>query len=317
MAKVRRVVVEAVAPRSRVRAIVCTSALLLTAAGTTFTAPLGPKLPGQQSDQAASVAQPPTILEQAAQLYAEAERLIDGRQFKDAVEKAERALELRRQHFGERHPDVAQSLEQLGILAYQLGAYDRAETLVDQALAMREATLGPDHALVAESLSDLASILLVKADFVRPEPLFQRALVIYENAYADATGDAATNMQLRTADVLNNLALLYDRRGNYERAESHYLRTLQIRERLRGPDDPTVASALANLGGVYYSSAQYRQSGRNADPRTIHPGETPRPQPRSSCDALLQSCGRVLCTWRLRCGLKNSFSAPCPSTSKT
>ena len=257
MAKVRHVVVEAVAPRSRVRAIVCTAALLLTAAGTTSTAPLDPKLPGQQSDQAASVAQPPTILEQAAQLYAEAERLIDGRQFKDAVEKAERALELRRQHFGERHPDVAQSLEQLGILAYQLGAYDRAETLVDQALAMREATLGPDHALVAESLSDLASILLVKADFVRPEPLFQRALVIYENAYADATGDAATNMQLRTADVLNNLALLYDRRGNYERAESHYLRTLQIRERLRGPDDPTVASALANLGGVYYSSAQY------------------------------------------------------------
>ena len=84
---------------------------------------------------------------------------------------------------------------------------------------MREATLGPDHVLVAESLSDLASILLVKGDFVRPEPLFQRALVIYEKAYADATGDAATDMQLRTAEVLNNLALLYDRRGNYERAE--------------------------------------------------------------------------------------------------
>jgi CHAT domain-containing protein len=32
---------------------------------------------------------------------------------------------------------------------------------------------------------------------------------------------------------------------------------LQIRERLRGPDDPTVASALANLGSVYVSSAQY------------------------------------------------------------
>ena len=62
MAKVRRVVVEAAAPRSRVRAIVCTSALLLTGAGTTFTAPLGPKLPGQQSDQAASVAQPPRHL---------------------------------------------------------------------------------------------------------------------------------------------------------------------------------------------------------------------------------------------------------------
>src|SRR4030095_3050649 len=121
MAKVRRVVVEAAAPRSRVRAIVCTSALLLTAAGTTFTAPLGPKLPGQQSDQAASVAQHPTTREQAAQLYVEAERLIDGRQFKDAVEKAERALELRRQHLGERHPDVAQSLEQLGLLAYTLG----------------------------------------------------------------------------------------------------------------------------------------------------------------------------------------------------
>ena len=87
---------------------------------------------------------------------------------KDAVEKAERALELRRQHFGERHPTLPNRSSNWEFLHTNWERYDRAETLVDQALAMREATLGPDHALVAESFSDLASILLVKGDFVRP-----------------------------------------------------------------------------------------------------------------------------------------------------
>ena len=134
---------------------------------------------GGGSDQNAS-----DSLEEAAQLQKQADAHIDARQFREATDKTQRALELRRKHLGDTHPDVAYSLNRLGILAYYQGDYTRAETLVQDALRIREATLGANHLAVAESLSDLASMLLVRGDYVRPEPLYQRALAIYEKAPA-------------------------------------------------------------------------------------------------------------------------------------
>ncbi len=192
-------------------------------------------------------------LDLATQLQAEAEQHITARQFKEATEKVEKALAIRRQLLGEQHAEVAQSIARLGIIAYYQGDYARAETLVADALKIREAVLPADHLDVAESLSDLASMLVVRGDYARPEPLFQRALAIYEKASPSASGD----VQIQAADVYNNLGLLYYRRGTYPRAESQYVKALEIKERIRGADDPAVAEVAANLGAVYYATKQY------------------------------------------------------------
>jgi len=197
-------------------------------------------------------------LAEASRLQKEADTHIDARQFREATEKTQRALDLRRERLGENHSDVAYSVNRLGTLAYFQGDYTRAETLIRDALRIREATLGPDDFAVAESLSDLATIFLVRGDYVRPEPLYQRALNIYEKAANGQT--SRDDLQLLIAGVLNNSALMYDRRGDYERAESLYMRALAIRERTSGPDDPTVAQAAANLGAVYYQLARYAES---------------------------------------------------------
>lgn len=209
--------------------------------------------PWQQPAAPNTSAQASGSLEDAKRLHEESQKHIDSRQFKEAAEKSERALAIRRQLLGARHPDVAQSIERLGIIAYYQGDYANAEKLVAEALDIREATLGPDHLDVAESLSDLASMSLVRGDYVRPEALFLRALAIYEKAPASSSAD----VQVLSADVFNNLGLLYSRRGNNERAESNYLRALDIKQRIRGADHPEVADVAANLGGVYYSSKQF------------------------------------------------------------
>ena len=197
-------------------------------------------------------------LAEASRLQKEADTHIDAGQFRDATEKTQRALDLRRQHLGENHSDVAYSINRLGTLAYYQGDYTRAEMLIRDALRIREATLGPDDFAVAESLNDLASMFLVRGDYVGPEPLYQRALSIYQKAASgQPSGD---DLQLLIAGVFNNLALLYHRRADYERAESQYLQALAIKERIRGPDDPTVAETAANLGAVYYASAQYEKA---------------------------------------------------------
>jgi CHAT domain-containing protein len=192
-------------------------------------------------------------LEEAQQLQTEAEGHISARQYKEAAAKAERALAIRRQHLGDQHADTARSIARLGVIAFYLGDYARAETLVTQGLTIRESVLGPNHIDVGESLSDLASVIVVRGDYVRPEPLFQRALSIYEKASSVGT----TGADMLTADLLNNFALLYHRRANYDRAESQYLRALEIKERIRGPNDPAVAEIAANLGSVYYALKNY------------------------------------------------------------
>src|SRR5262245_33853870 len=64
-------------------------------------------------------------LEEAKRLQQEADAHLAARQLEDAGKKAERALAIRRQYFGEVHADVAYSMSQLGNIAYRQGQYDR------------------------------------------------------------------------------------------------------------------------------------------------------------------------------------------------
>ena len=69
--------------------------------------------------------------------------------------------------------------------------------------------------------------------------LLQDALAIRETALGkDHPSVAAT---------LNNLAVLFGKRGSYKRAEPLCRRALEIREKLLGSDHPDVAKQLNNL----------------------------------------------------------------------
>ena len=201
-------------------------------------------------------ATPPSPPEEATRLQREGEAHIDARQFKEATDKLERALAIRRQTYGETHSAVAESIAKLGIVAYYLGDYARAEQQLQTALTIREATLSAGDVLIAESLSDSASVYQVRGDYVRPEPLYQRALTIYEKITA-TTNPPSREVQSSLAEVLSNLASLYRRRGDFGRAEANYLRALSVRERVHGADDASVAETAASLGGLYYVSGQY------------------------------------------------------------
>ncbi len=73
--------------------------------------------------------------------------------------------------------------------------------------------------------------------------MFQRSLAIEERAL----GSEHPNV----ADVLNNLAALYDTQGKYVEAEALYQRSLAIREKALGPEHPDVAISLNNLAFLY------------------------------------------------------------------
>ena len=71
----------------------------------------------------------------------------------------EQALTIRQQSLGLDHPDVAQSLNDLGMLYGVQGHYEQAEPLCQQALAIQKKALGPDHPDIVKTLWSYAALL--------------------------------------------------------------------------------------------------------------------------------------------------------------
>ena len=64
------------------------------------------------------------------------------------------------------------------------------------------------------------------------------------------------------AATLNNLAVLYGKRGKYKDAEPLCKRALEIREKVLGQDHPDVAKQLNNLALLCQNQGEVVASGR-------------------------------------------------------
>ena len=192
------------------------------------------------------------MLAEATRLDKDIESLYKSGKFQEAVSLAERSLELREKARGPKHPDVAQSLHDLGLLYSAQGAYARAESLHLRALSIREKVLGAMHLDVAQSLNDLALLYQAQGTYARAEPLLIRALAIKEKTLGAMHPDLSS--------TLNLLGLLYKVQGAYARAESLYNRALEISEKTRGAVHPDVALSLNNLGLLYVAQGAFARS---------------------------------------------------------
>jgi tetratricopeptide (TPR) repeat protein len=86
-----------------------------------------------------TIGEAPFLLNQAA-FY-----LQDHAQYQQAEPLYERALAIREEVLGPKHPDTAQSLNNLAALYDSQGKYEEAEPLYERALAIFEEVLGPNH----------------------------------------------------------------------------------------------------------------------------------------------------------------------------
>ncbi len=111
--------------------------------------------------------------EAAARLLNEVRLYLNVRaQFREAEPLLQRALAISEAGLGANHPDVAQSLNNLGGLYYAQGRYEEGEPLHQRALSIREQELGANHPDVAQSLNNLAEIYRVQR-YERPRSPLQ------------------------------------------------------------------------------------------------------------------------------------------------
>jgi CHAT domain-containing protein/Tfp pilus assembly protein PilF len=188
-------------------------------------------------------------LVRAGRLNAEVVQHIRDGDHREGLLKAREALALREQALGPLHPDVAESLNNLGVLLQATGDYPAARSTFERALAIWEAALGPDHPDVATGLNNLAGLHRRIGDYAAARPLYERALRIRESALDPAHPSVAQS--------LNNLAVLQEAVGEYQSARTLYQRALTIWEQAFGPAHPDVATGLNNLGLVLEATGDF------------------------------------------------------------
>ena len=164
----------------------------------------------------------------------------------------QRCLISARKILGDRHPDVAASLNNLAELYRSQGRYEEAEPLYQQALALMQELLGDRHPDVATSLNNLAGLYRSQGKYEEAEPLYLQSLEIDKTVYGESHPEIATD--------LNNLALLYKSQGRYKEAEPLYKQALALRQELLGDRHPDASSSLNNLAELYRSQGRYEEA---------------------------------------------------------
>jgi CHAT domain-containing protein/Flp pilus assembly protein TadD len=192
------------------------------------------------------------VLQEAARLNKEVERLFRVGKYDAALPLAERALEITGKALGADHPSTATALDNLGGLYQEKGGYAKAEPLLIRALAIRENKLGKNDPLTGTSLNNLALLYRAEGDLAKAEPLLVRALEISERVFDKGDPDVAAS--------LNNLGLLYYSKGDYRKAEPLLIRAVAIYQKALGEDHPLTAQSLNNLAGLYRAQGDFAKA---------------------------------------------------------
>ncbi|MCG8095038.1 MAG: tetratricopeptide repeat protein, partial [Candidatus Thiodiazotropha endolucinida] len=95
----------------------------------------------------------------------------------------ERALAIFEAAFGPDHPNVARSVNNLGLVLQDLGDLAGARAALDRALAIDETAFGPDHPNVATDVNNLGLVLKELGDLAGARAAYERALTIDEAAF--------------------------------------------------------------------------------------------------------------------------------------
>jgi CHAT domain-containing protein/Tfp pilus assembly protein PilF len=135
--------------------------------------------------------------------------------------------------------NVATSLNNLGLIAWQRGDLAQAEDYQLKALAIRE-KLAPGGIQVAMSMDNLMLVALETGDLTKAEKFSRRGLAIYQKQAPDSLG---------VARAFNNLGLVAGQRGDLAKAEDYYQQGLAISEKL-APVSVDLARDLNRLAAV-------------------------------------------------------------------
>jgi tetratricopeptide (TPR) repeat protein len=169
--------------------------------------------------------------------------------FDKALPLLQKALAIGRPVFGQDSADLAQSLNDLGVMLSERGDYAEAARSLEEALRMRRKVLGSAHADVAITLVELGRVYQDQGFNERAEPLQREALAIRRRVLGEQHGEVGTS--------LSDLASVLRLKGDLAGAESVLRECLEVNRKARGEDHPNMSTPLNDLGLIAAARGHY------------------------------------------------------------
>jgi tetratricopeptide (TPR) repeat protein len=176
-----------------------------------------------------------------------------------------KALALRKKHLGDENPEVAASLNDLGIAYYgqSLARNDKRKLTESadahrQSLAMRRRLFGEKHPDIATSLNNLAESLRKQrgeANFAEAEKLHRESLAMRRELFGGE--------HLAVAASLHELGIMLRHLRKFSEGETLLREGLAMRRKLLGDEHPDVAASLNALGLLLFGAGQLVEAEAN------------------------------------------------------
>jgi tetratricopeptide (TPR) repeat protein len=162
-----------------------------------------------------------------------------------AIEAYIETLRIYKQHYGDSHLSVANTLFNLGISLNAKGAPEKGLRCFVKALRISKAKLGDDHLDVADTYEQMATSNKLMQNNREAINFFDKAL----NIRKILTG----GNELKSAAIMHEIGKINIEQSNLGSAESAFKESLRIRTTQLGQDDALVAESMFHLGCLYKS----------------------------------------------------------------
>ena len=172
--------------------------------------------------------------------------------YEEAIALYKRALRSAVEQFGDSHPDVATSYNNIGLVYNDQGNYVKALESYNKALEIYLSVFGDKHPNVATNYNNIAVVYFSQGNYAQALEYYNKALELYLSVFGDRHPNVATNY--------NNIGAVYFSHGNYAQALEYYNKALEIYLSIFGDRHPDVARSCYNIGAVYYNKGNYDQA---------------------------------------------------------
>ena len=163
--------------------------------------------------------------------------------YKKTLVYYQRALRHALSQYGESHPFVTKSYNNIAILYARMGKYEQALKCHQKSLSIRISAYGENHPDVATCYGNIGSTYSSLGDYAQALEYYQKAMEIRKTVLGENHPDVALNY--------SDLGTLYDELGDYTQALECQHKALVIRESVLGENHPKVADSYLNMGTVY------------------------------------------------------------------
>ena len=163
--------------------------------------------------------------------------------FEDALAHYQRAIDLQESMEGGGTPEIAITYNDLAVVLYETGEFDRAEELLGEALRIQTEAYGADSIRLSTTYNNLGLMFSARGEHGKAIAYYDKSLTLQLKCFGE--------LHPGTAIICCNLGQEYTDLQDLEKAGPYFDRALRINTELFGEDYAGNAGICNNVGLLY------------------------------------------------------------------